>query len=166
MAENILRKFIFGKPVESILFVGERNRDASAAAQLLLNHYAQQSVEERKCSSSSAGIWGEEGQGVSERALAFLASKGVDAADFRSRKFAENMCDEHQLTLALDMGVKGMLLFRKPEAVIYTLSEYALMGADITRAASMSDVDYLRMMEELDEMVKRSLKRATRNVTF
>ena len=166
MAENILRKFIFGKPVESILFVGERNRDASAAAGLLLNHYASLSEEGRKCRATSAGIWAEDGQGISERASAFLASRGVDSHAFSSRKFSESMCDEHQLTLALDMGVKGMLLFRKPEAVIYTLSEYALMGADITKASSLNDENYRQMMEELDEMIKRSLKRATRYVTF
>lgn len=166
MAENILRKFIFGKPVESILFVGEKNRDASAIADLLLNHYASISEESRKCRSSSAGMWAEDGHGVSERASAFLTAKDVNASAFRSRKFREEMCDQHQLTLTLDMGVKGMLLFKKPQAVIYTLSEYSLMGADITKASALSDEEYGRTMEELDEMIKRSLKRATRNVTF
>ncbi len=168
LAENVLRRFIFGKPVQTILFVGERNRDASAVAELLLNHYSAIAVKEGKqpVRASSAGIWAEEGLGISTRAAAFLASRGIDSGAFRSRKFREQMCDENQLTITLDMGVKGMLLFKKPEAVIYTFSEYSLMGADISKASELDDSEYARTMEELAEMTERTNKRASRNVTY
>ncbi len=168
MAENVLRRFIFGKPVDSILFVGERNKDASAVAELLLSKYNAEAVGEGKppVRSASAGIWAEDGSSISARAAAFLASKDIDSSAFRSRKFNPGMCDTHQLTLTLDMGIKGMLLFKKPEAVIYTLSEYALIGADIAKAGLLSDADYTGTMVELDEMIQRSHRRAIRNVTF
>ncbi len=164
----MLRRFIFGKPVQTVIFVGERNRDASAVAELLLNHYSGVGEGEGKppVHASSAGIWAEEGEQISERGALFLSSKGIDSSQFRSRKFDGSMCDENQLTLTFDMGVKGMLLFKKPEAVIYTLSEYSLMGADITKAYDMDDSTYSQVMEELDEMIVRVHKRASRNVTF
>lgn len=151
-----------------MLFVGETNRDASAVSEMLLNHYAKEAERSGAASvaASSAGIWAEEGRGPSERASAFLLSKAVDTTQFISRKFSERMCDEHQLTLAMNMAIKGMLLFKKPEAVIYTLSEYALMGADISAMGRLGDAEYSAAMEELDEMIRRSHKRATRNVTF
>ena len=168
MAENVLRRFIFGKPVQTILFVGEANRDASAVSGVLLNHYSDIAEKEGKAAvrAGSAGMWAEEGGRMSERASAYLASKGIDGSSFRSRKFRDSMCDENQLTLVLGMGLKGMLLFKRPDAVIYTLSEYALMGADITKASELGDADYSATMQELDEMIQRSHKRATRNVTF
>lgn len=164
----MLRRFIFGKPVQTILFVGERNTDASAVCELLLNHYAEQGRAEGKppVRAASAGMWAEEGAEISSRAGSYLASKGIDASGFRSRRFSAEMCDANQLTLTLDMGVKGMLLFRKPEAVIYTLSEYSLMGADITKAWELGDEAYASTMAEIDEMITRSYKRASRNVTF
>ncbi len=119
-----------------------------------------------KVTATSAGIWAEDGLEISARAARFLESKGVDASGFRSRKFYDGMCDENQLTITMNMGIKGMLLFRKPEAVIYTLSEYSLMGADISKMEGMEEKAYAETMEELDEMVKRAYKRATRNVTF
>lgn len=76
------------------------------------------------------------------------------------------MCDENQLTLTLDMGVKGMLLFTRPEAVIYTLSEYSLMGADMSKVSELGNSAYAETMEELSEMIERVHKRASRNVTF
>ncbi len=168
MAENILRKLVFGEPVSSVLIVDTLDSDAAPIAEHLLRSIARDSSGSGGTlqSVSSAGISGELGLPMSERAKSYLSKRGISSDGFTARRFDPHMAYSNQLTLASDMAVKGVLLFLAPGAQIYTVSEYSLTGSDIPPMERLDDESYLSVCDELGVMMARVAKRATRNKTF
>lgn len=162
LAENIVRRLVYGKPVKSILVVGTTNTNASALMEFLLMAEG----EGKGMIISSAGISASDGFPMDSKALSFLKAAGIDASGFRSRKLTDVMAANFELILCTSMTVKGFLLFLYPEATIYTLSEYALMGTDVYGMEDLSVEEYRRVAEELHEMARRIIARATKNTTF
>lgn len=162
LAENIVRRLVFGRPVGSILIVGSRNTDASA----IVEHLIRREAEGKGITVSSAGISATPGEGMSERALAFLKGIGIDASSFRTRKLDDTIVNNFELLLATGMAIKGMLLFLYPQGTIYTLSEYALTGADVDMMSSLDDSEFYSAALELNEMAKRIVNRALKNKIF
>ncbi|MBX8630947.1 MAG: hypothetical protein KIY12_00275 [Thermoplasmata archaeon] len=162
MAENIVRRLVFGKPVRSILVVGTTNTNASALMEFLLKAEG----EGKEMKFSSAGLSASDGSPMDARASSFLMAAGIDASGFRSRKLTDAMAGNFELMLCTSMAVKGFLLFLYPEATIYTLSEYALIGSDVSGMEGMPEDEYRQAAEELREMAKRIIARATKNTTF
>lgn len=162
MAENIVRKLIFGKPVKKILVVGAENRNASALMQYLLLHEPAATGME----IGSAGIAAREGGSMSERAVEYLRSRGIEVTGFRTKKLSNLMVENAELLLSTSMAIKGILLFSYPMSTIYTLSEYALMGTDVGDMGKLGDSDFMKIADELSDMAVRIAKRATKNATF
>lgn|GEM_PF-2977477 len=166
MAENVLRRIVFGKPVKSILFVDQKNTDASAICEILARNRIRQERRYAGILVSSAGFSAENGLEMSARAAGFLARKGFDTDKFRSKKLTEEMIDGYELVLTMEMGLKGMILFLRREIPVYTISEYALSGGDFEDFETMDDAQYIKACEELSGMIEGVLKRATRNTVI
>jgi len=165
LSENIIRRLVFGKPVKRILVVGSANADASPIMEYLLKREAG----ERDITVLSAGLSAVEGQPMSLRASSFLADrefKEEEIHEFRSRKLSDSIVRQFELLLATSMAVKGFLLFLYPDSIIYTFSEYALIGSDMGEMTTVDDQTYRRMCEEMAEMSKRIIARASKNTTF
>lgn len=163
MAENVLRRIVFGKPVKSILFVDQRNTDASAICEIVARSKIKLDRRFAEIRVSSAGFSTEDGLGLSQRAAEFLTQKGFDPDGFRTTKLTEAMIDGYELVLTMEMGLKGMILFLRREAPVYTISEYALSGGDFEDFETMDDARYFQACEELSGMIESVLKRATKN---
>ncbi len=165
VAENIVRRLVYGKPASRILVVGSANLDASPLMEFLLKGASAG----KDMVIESAGLSAAEGLEMSRRAYSFLADHGFDVrelAKFRSRKLSDTMAANFQLLLVTSMAVKGFLLFLYPDAVIYTFSEYALIGSDVGEIANTTDSEYIGICNELSEMARRIVARALKNTTF
>jgi protein-tyrosine-phosphatase len=165
LSENIIRRLVFGKPVNSILVIGSANADASP----VMEHLLRREARERDITVSSAGLSAAEGQPMSVRAASFLAGRAFKEEEiqrFRSRKLSDEMVQQFELLLATSMTVKGFLLFLYPDSTIYTFSEYALIGSDVGEMTTVDDHAYVRICEEMAEMSKRIIARAVKNITF
>ena len=165
MAENIIRRLVYGKPVNRILVVGGANVDASPIMQYLLR--AESAA--RAMTVESAGLSASEGMQMSARAHAFLSNRGIrqdELSSFRSRKLSDALARDFELLLVSSMALKGFLLFLYPDMTIYTFSEYALIGSDAGEMAGADDDEYARIANELAEMSVRIVARAVKNTTF
>lgn len=159
---------MFGEPVSSILIVDTLDSDAAPLAEHLLRNVAGNSsgTAAKLQSVSSAGISTESGTSMSERAKRYLSSRGISSDGFTARRFDPEMAYSNQLILSSDMAVKGVLLFLAPGTQVYTISEYSLTGSDIPPMEKLDDETYLSVCDELEVMMTRVAKRATRNKTF
>jgi hypothetical protein len=165
LAENIIRRLVYGKPVSRILVVGNADIDASPVMQYLLKAEAVG----KGMTIESAGLSATGGESMSPRALEFLSGRGANREElvaFRSRKLSDKLARDFELLLVTSMAVKGFLLFLYPDMTIYTFSEYALIGSDVGEMRSAGDSDYFRIGEEMAEMAKRIVARAIKNTTF
>ncbi len=165
LAESIIRRLVYGRPVSRILVVGGVNLDASPIMQYLL----MAASAGKGMVIESAGLSAVEGMQMSTRASSFLSNRGISAAElsgFRSRKLTDTLARDFELLLVTSMAVKGFLLFLYPDMTIYTFSEYALIGADAGEMAAADDDEYVRMGNELAEMAVRIVARAVKNTTF
>jgi len=93
LAENIVRRLVYGKPVKSILVVGTTNTNASALMEFLLMAEG----EGKGMIISSAGISASDGFPMDSKALSFLKAAGIDASGFRSRKLTDVMAANFEL---------------------------------------------------------------------
>lgn len=165
MAENIIRRLVYGKPVRRILVIGSTNIDASPVMEYLLRVEAAG----KGMTIESAGLSAADGLSMSPRALEFLSGRGMsgeELAAFKSRKLSNELAGDFELLLVTSMAVKGFLLFLYPDMTIYTFSEYALIGSDVGEMGGADDAGYVRIGEEMVEMARRIVARAIKNTTF
>ena len=125
----------------SLLFVCTANICRSAFAERMTRHLLRG---DPSVQVLSAGTHGWVDEPVDSALAAELTGRGVDSADFTSRRLTMQMVDEADLVLTAARSHRQFILDDRPEAVwrVYTLGQFARTIDDVP--AELTGFDLLR----------------------
>lgn len=144
-----------------ILFVCTGNTCRSSMAEALARHLLGEWGEE-DVEVSSAGVFALPNAPATEEAVQALAEEGIDLGGHRARLLTAAMVHEADLVLTMTGGHKRYVLELAPEAKgkVFTLAEYAGVGADLPDPLGRPLAVYRRYAGELRWLLTHALRRA------
>lgn len=105
---------------------------------------------------ASRGLFVDEGEGMSEAALAVLAERGIDGRAHSARALSAEDVKGADVILAMTKGQVGEILARHPSAKgkVFSVADYAKKGVDIADPYSGDAAAYRAVADALEDAVE------------
>ena len=108
---------------------------------------------------SSAGVAAQDGQSASEEAITVMAEMGLGISRHISRRLTSEMLDAANLVLTMTESHKRNIQSIAPDAVVYTLGEYAGVRNDISDPFGGDRAVYRAIANQLKALIKPFIKK-------